>query len=75
MLKAWIAGAAEQIKLWLSDVSAVLKQNSFILTNTVTLRELSQMVNRYVEDYNNVWLNETLEYKVPDEFYFGCFAA
>lgn len=40
-----------------------------------TPRELRQLINQYVEDYNSIRPHETLGYKVPDEFYFGCFAA
>lgn len=40
-----------------------------------TPRELRQLINQYVEDYNSIRPHEALGYKVPDEFYFGCFAA
>lgn len=40
-----------------------------------TPRELRQLINQYVEDYNSLRPHEALGYKVPDEFYFGCFAA
>lgn len=40
-----------------------------------TPRELRQLINQYVDDYNRVRPHEALGYKVPNELYFGCFAA
>ena len=40
-----------------------------------TPRELRRLINQYVDDYNNIRPHEALGYKVPNEFYFGCFAA
>ena len=40
-----------------------------------TPRELRQLINQYVDDYNSVRPHEALGYKVPNEIYFGCFAA
>ena len=38
-------------------------------------RELRQLINTYVDDYNNIRTHEALGYKVPNDFYFGSFAA
>ncbi len=38
-------------------------------------RELRQLINTYVDDYNNIRPHEALGYKVPNDFYFGSFAA
>lgn len=40
-----------------------------------TPRELRRLINQYVDDYNNIRPHEALGYKVPNEFYFACFAA
>ena len=40
-----------------------------------TPRELRQLINQYVEDYNGIRPHEALGYEVPDKMYFGCFAA
>ena len=40
-----------------------------------TPRELRQLINQYVDDYNSVRPHEALGYKMPNEHYFSCFAA
>ena len=38
-------------------------------------RELRKLVNDYVDTYNSLRPHEALDYKVPDEVFYGCFAA
>ena len=38
-------------------------------------RELRKLINDYVEVYNSIRPHEALNYKVPDEVFYGCFAA
>lgn len=38
-------------------------------------RELRQLINAYIDDYNNIRPHEALDYKAPNDVYYGCFAA
>ena len=40
-----------------------------------TPRELRQLINQYVDDYNGIRPHEALGYEVPDKLYFNRFAA
>ena len=37
--------------------------------------ELCKLINDYIEDYNNIRHHAALDYKVPNNVYFSCFAA
>lgn len=38
-------------------------------------RELRQLINEYIKEYNTLRPHEALQYHVPDEVYNSCFAA
>ena len=38
-------------------------------------RELRKLINDYVDTYNSLRPHEALDYKVPDEIFYSCFAA
>lgn len=38
-------------------------------------RELRTLINRYIDEYNQIRPHEALDYRVPDAVYYGAFAA
>ncbi len=40
---------------------------------TMPPRELRQLINGYVRDYNTIRSHKSLDYKVPNEVYYGAF--
>ena len=75
-VKAWIAGRSRwadniMIERWFRS----LKTEQLYPNEYQTPREIRHLINQYVNDYNNIRPHEALDYKVPNEFYFGCFAA
>lgn len=52
-----------------------LKTEQFYPNEYHLPRELCQLINTYVDDYNKIRLHEALGYKVPNDFYLDCFTA
>ena len=52
-----------------------LKNECIYLNEYQTPRELLQLIGKYVKNYNTTRPHEALEYKTPDEVYYGCFQA
>ena len=51
-----------------------LKTEAIYPNEYTSPRELRQLINSYVKDYNTIRPHEALDYKVPDEAYYGVFA-
>ena len=51
-----------------------LKSEAIYPNEYTSPRELRQLINSYVKDYNTIRPHEALDYKVPDEAYYGVFA-
>lgn len=52
-----------------------LKTEHIIPNEYKSPRELRQLINAYIDDYNNIHPHEALDNKSPNDVYYGCFAA
>ena len=48
-----------------------LKTESIYPNEYTSPRELRRLINSYVKDYNTIRPHKALDYKVPDEAYYG----
>lgn len=55
-------------------IERIMREND-LHTKYHTPRELRQLINQYVDDYNGIRPHEALGYEVPDKLYFNRFAA
>ena len=51
-----------------------LKTEAIYPNEYTSPRELRQLINGYVRDYNTIRSHKSLDYKVPNEVYYGAFA-
>jgi len=51
-----------------------LKTEAIYPNEYTSPRELRQLINGYVHDYNTIRSHKSLDYKVPNEVYYGAFA-
>lgn len=52
-----------------------LKTDQIYPNEYKTPRELRTLINRYIDEYNQIRPHEALDYRVPDAVYYGAFAA
>ncbi|MBE6105346.1 MAG: transposase [Anaerovibrio lipolyticus] len=64
-------GLLQMIERWFRS----LKTEQIYPNEYDSPRELRKLVNDYVDTYNSLRPHEALDYKVPDEVFYGCFAA